>query len=379
MKLFRAATALLLACLLAFMPLNVFAEGGRPSLSAKSAVLIDASSGEVLLEKNAREQMGMASTTKIMTALIAAERLPLGRVISIPREAVNTEGSSVYLCEGELLSVRELLYALLLASANDAAVALAVAVSGSVEAFAALMNERAGELGLTDTSFVNPHGLYDERHYTTAYDLAIISAAALKNSAVREIASSKRAIIPQGVTPECPEGISARYLLNHNKLLGRYKGAIGLKTGFTKKSGRCLVSAAERDGLLLIAVTLNAPDDWNDHTAMLDYGYSHYECVTLYGVGEFVYDYPVSGGCADFVRLANTQPITLTLPKNRSSHECTVTSHRRFELAPVPRGKSLAELTVSIEGRSVSSPLCAIKSVDRVGEKNKFKDFIWIP
>ncbi len=372
MKLFSAFVALLLVCSLTLTTLlPIFAQkGDAPSLSAKSAILIDASDGTVLFEKNAAQRMGMASTTKIMTALIVAERLPLERTVVVPSEAVNTEGSSVYLCEGELLSIRDLLYALLLASANDAAVTLAIAVSGSIEGFAALMNEKAHSLGLTDTSFTNPHGLYDERHYTTAHDLALISAAALQSEAIREIAATKRVVIPQGVTSSNPEGLSKRYLLNHNKMLSRYEGAIGLKTGFTKKTGRCLVSAAERDGLTLIAVTLSAPDDWNDHAALLDYGYSRYERVTLYDVGEFKYDYPLVGGSAPFVTLTNTAPITLTLPKERSGHSFSVTSPQRFEFAPVGRGSCLATLNVSASGKCATSPLCATATVWQRGEKN---------
>ena len=169
------------------------------------------------------------------------------------------EGSSVYLAQDEVLTLKELLYALLLESANDAAVAIAMAVDGSVDAFADRMNRYAAQLGLKDTHFVNPHGLDDDAHYTTARELALITRAALENPDFREIVSTQKTVIPLRGS----EGV--RLLLNHNRLLREYDGCIGVKTGFTKKTGRCLVSAAERDGVMLIAVTLGAPDDWNDH------------------------------------------------------------------------------------------------------------------
>ena len=248
------------------MPASALPEAELP-LSAESAILMDASDGSVLYEKNAHARKGMASTTKIMTALVAAQSMPLDKNILIPKEAVGIEGSSVYLTEGESLTVRQLLYALLLSSANDAATALAIASAGSVESFAEKMNLFAKELGLSDTHFINPHGLYHEDHYTTAFELALITAAALRNTTVKEIVSTYKTDIPLGNEKK------GRLLVNHNKLLKLYEGAIGVKTGFTKKTGRCLVSAAERDGLTLIAVTLNAPDDWNDHIKMLDHGF----------------------------------------------------------------------------------------------------------
>ncbi len=368
MKKFRATVALLLVCsLMLTLSLSALAAPNVSaiSVSAKSAILIDASDGTVIYQKNAKERLGMASTTKIMTALIVAEELPLDKRVAIPKEAVNTEGSSVYLTEGELLTVRELLQALLLASANDAAAALAITLAGSIEAFASKMNEKARDLGLEDTNFVNPHGLYDEQHYTTAYDLAILSAAALENETVREIAATQRAIIPQGVTAENEAGVSKRYLQNHNKMLKLYEGAIGLKTGFTKKTGRCLVSAAERDGLRLVAVTLSAPDDWRDHTAMLDLGFSLYEKVTLFEAGEFTCQYAIVGGAEQYVTLTNTEPICLTLPKSRDEEIITVSSPQRFEFAPIRQGDRLAELTVTVCGKSLSSPLCAVYSVEK--------------
>lgn len=322
-----------------------------PLLSAQSAVLIDAHSGRVLFEKNARTRMGMASTTKIMTALTVLRLAELTDTVSIPREAVGTEGSSVYLCEGEKMTVEQLLYALLLASANDAAVALAIFCAGSVDAFAEHMNAYARELGLSDTHFTNPHGLYDEAHYTTAYDLAIITQSALEVDVLRQIVSTKKTTLPF-------EGENDRRLVvNHNKLLRTYEGAIGVKTGFTKKTGRCLVSAAEREGLTLIVVTLNAPNDWQDHTNLLDYGFENYERRVIADTRELRVSMPLCGGNTNAVTLTNTEPIVLTMNRSHQSVPISVYSSYRFLFAPVSTGERVAIAEVCYEGEICSVPL----------------------
>ncbi len=336
------------------------------ALSAESAVLIDAHSGKVLYESNAHERLGMASTTKIMTALTVTRLASLTDIVSIPREAVGTEGSSVYLCEGEKLTVEQLLYALLLASANDAAVALALFCSGSVEAFANEMNAYAKELGLENTSFQNPHGLYDEQHYTTAYELALITKAALETSVIRRIVSTYKATIPFDGVPD------KRLVVNHNKLLRAYDGAIGVKTGFTKKTGRCLVSAALRDGMTLIAVTLNDPDDWRDHTAMLDYGFENYERRIIADIGELCVDMPITGGVADTVTLKNTAPIALTMPRAEKSPDLTVYSTHRFLYAPVNSGECVAFAEAVYQGETCTAKLEACETVAKKTSKKSF-------
>jgi D-alanyl-D-alanine carboxypeptidase len=208
----------------------------------------------------------MASTTKIMTAAVVLSSLSVDTVVSVPPEAVGVEGTSAYLKEGERLTVLDLLYALLLGSANDAAVTLAVATDGSVSAFAAHMNEVARELGLTQTNFENPHGLPDESHKTTAYELALITAYALRMPRFAEIVGTKRY--------RFRSSLREHTLTNHNRLLSFSEEAIGVKTGFTKKSGRCLVGAVRRDGTTLVSVTLSAPDDWRDHMTLWDYGFT---------------------------------------------------------------------------------------------------------
>ena len=336
-------------------------------VSAESAILMDADSGCVLWEKNAHTRMGMASTTKIMTALTVLRLSSPEDTVSVSDAAIGTEGSSIYLCKGEKMTVEQLLYGLLLASANDAAVALAIHCAGSVETFSGHMNIVADELGLKNTHFTNPHGLYDDDHYTTSYELALITREALKDPLLAKIFSTYKATIPF-----CQEA-DKRLVVNHNKMLKSYEGAIGVKTGFTKKTGRCLVSGAERDGLTLICVTLNAPDDWRDHTALLDYGYENYCRVTFAGVGEYSYSLPVVGGEGDTLTLTNSEPLAMTLPKSHGNASYTVTSNYRFAYAPTVTDKEYARLTVSYDGQTAESPLIATYEIKRSYNKNLFQ------
>lgn len=339
-------------------------QSSPPSVSAKAYVLIDADSGCVISSRAPDERMKMASTTKIMTALVALENADVNRVVSIPKEAVGVEGSSIYLFEGEALTLEALLYAMLLESANDAAAAIAITVGGSIEGFADMMNEKAEELGLENTHFTNPHGLDGDEHYTTARDLALIAAEAMRNESFCEIVSTQKKTIPLNNT----EGV--RLLINHNKLLRSYEGAIGIKTGFTKKSGRCLVSAAERDGVRLICVTLSAPDDWRDHKGLLDYGFEALSSRLLCSEESLEYTVPVVGGNAEYVTLTNKDEIRITLPK--SAPEVTVTVELpRFLYAPVKVGEAIGRAVYSIDGKTIAEvPLYARYSVPQKEEKS---------
>ena len=261
-RLVRRAGALLLfaaltAVLVTAMPFRGVAEGAG---SAKE-IVIEWTTGRVLYALNADERAYPASTTKILTALVVAETLPLDLEVTVPAVAAGVEGSSVYLRAGEKLTVEELLYGLILRSGNDAAVALAVAAGGSVPHFAAMMNERAAACGAERSHFVNPHGLHDEEHYTTARDLALITAEAYRNADLRRIFSTRSVTVG--------EGESRRYFANKNKLLGTFEGANGVKTGYTTKSGRCLVGGAYRDGMQLISVVLDRYDMWAETKRIL--------------------------------------------------------------------------------------------------------------
>ena len=347
-------------------------KAGALDLSARSAILIDADSGKILYGDNYSQKMSMASTTKIMTAVVAIENMPLDKKIKIPAAATGIEGSSIYLCAGEILTLEQLLYALLLSSANDAATAIAISVGGSVEGFANMMNETASRLGLQDTHFENPHGLDGDSHYTTARDLARLTAYALTLPKFREIVSTYKKSIP------FDNKENGRLLVNHNKLLRSYQGAIGVKTGFTKKSGRCLVSSAERNGVTLIAVTLNAPNDWQDHTNMLDYGFQNYEAVTL---GDFAADIPVVSGVKEIVRCTTVENISVLLPKSHGEIETRVEMYP-FVYAPVIQGESLGRIVYICDGKEIGEiEIAAAESVelskqkytvwDRIFDKNK--------
>ena len=334
------------------------------STSAGSAVLLDASGNTIrtLWEQNADKRRGPASTTKIMTALVAAEQLPLSTEVTIPKEAVGIEGSSVYLTEGEIFTLEELLCCTLLESANDAAVAVAIAVSGSIENFAVLMNEKCAELDLKDTHFTNPHGLDHEDHYTTARELGIIAAAALENDALRKIFSTYK------MTVAAPDG-GVRLLINHNRLLKSIDGCIGVKTGYTKSNGRCLVSAAERDGLRLIAVTLDDGNDWHDHTLMLEAGFEAYERVDLSSFTDSLPQIGVVNGEQSRVRTVLAEKVLVTIPKSGVKIECKTEAIAPLP-APISRGQEAGEIIFTCEGKEIARvPLVTAYAAAKKKEK----------
>ncbi len=265
----RKEIRIILLSLIMILLLNVgaYAEDVQIDISASSAVLLVSGSNEVLFEKSAYEKRPMASTTKIMSSIIAIESGRLDEEITVTQEMTSVEGTSMGLLPNDKVSVSELVYGMLLSSGNDAANATAITIAGSTDAFVSMMNDKAKQIGMLSTHFATPSGLDADDHYSTAYDMALLGSYAIENEQFLEICSSPSAVVDYGNPPY------KRRLTNHNKLLKIYDGAIGIKTGFTKKSGRCLVSAAERDGVTLICVTLNDADDWNDHKKLLDYGF----------------------------------------------------------------------------------------------------------
>ncbi len=295
---------LIISLILTVMTVMASAEA-KSKVTARAAALYLPERDIFLFEKMEDERLPMASTTKIMTALVTIENADLDDTVTVTEESVGIEGSSLYLKAGDTVTVEDLIYALMLRSANDAASALAIHVSGDIDSFSELMNNKAKSLGLTDTSFRNPHGLDSDGHYTTAHDLAIIAAEAMKSPTLREITSTyKRTVYVSG---------SERTVVNHNKLLRSYEGAVGVKTGFTKRSGRCLVSAAERDGVLMIAVTLDAPNDWKDHTSLLDLGFSSINTIHLSDLCDIRLSLPASGVFAEKVSVSAKDMTLITL------------------------------------------------------------------
>ena len=347
----RMTAAILVAAVLLF-PTKVEA------ISAEKAILIDAATGRVLYEKNADERSLIASTTKIMTALVVCQHCNVLDRVRIPREAVGVEGSSMYLKEGEVLTVQELLYGLMLHSGNDAAVALAIYCGGTVEGFAELMNDKARSLGLESTHFVNPNGLDAPGHYSTARDMAVLAAYAMTDPIFAQTVSTKQV--------KCGE----RYLTNHNKLLWQVEGAEGVKTGYTKAAGRILVSSASRNDRRLICVTINAPNDWKDHSQLLNEGFEAYSVGQIVNRGEVLGTTEVVGGDAKTVELVADADFSYALREDESPR-IELPEHG-FVYAPVVEGGEAGNAYVLL-GDSVIGrvPMVYGETVEQKTEEKK--------
>ena len=325
-----------------------------PNTSAVSAVLMDADSGRILYTKNGDERRLIASITKLMTALVALESgHAVDEVVTIRSEWTGIEGSSLYLRPGEELRLETLLYGMLLRSGNDAAQAVAGYCGGDVESFVEAMNAKAEALGMGDTHFANPSGLNAEGHYSTARDMAVLAKACLENEKLRAIVATQSV------------ALEGRIFTNHNKLLRQYEGCIGLKTGYTEKAGRTLVSAAQRDGMTLICVTLGAPDDWRDHAALFDYGFEQYESRCLAQKGEVLCRLPVKGSLVPFCEVTAGETITAALSaEERVRFEAVLCSESLT--APVAAGETVGEGIFSLNGEKLARvPLLLAQSVEQ--------------
>ena len=349
-RIFAGTAAALLAAVL-FLPVRAAA------VSAEKAILVDAATGRVIYEKNADQRSLIASTTKIMTALVVCEQCNVLDRMRIPKEAVGIEGSSMYLREGEVLTVQELLYGLMLASGNDAAVALAIYCGGTVEGFAELMNDKARLLGLSGTHFENPNGLDSPGHYSTARDLAVLAAYAMGNPIFAKTVSTK------SVT------VGSRYLTNHNKLLWQVEGADGVKTGYTRAAGRILVSSAVREGRRLICVTINAPDDWRDHASLINEGFSRYQVRQIVAQGDRVGELEVAGGEGRVALLA-AEDVSYALAEGEAVE--IVLPGTGFVYAPVAEGADAGFAHVTVDGKAVLKfPVVYGKTVEQNQEEKK--------
>ena len=324
------------------------------STSATSSILVDTESGRVLYEQNADREMLIASTTKIMTALVAIREGSLTDSVRVSRAAAYTEGSSMYLKEGEELTLETLLYGLMLCSGNDAAVAIAEHISGSQAEFAKLMNQTARELGMEHTSFANPNGLDAEGHYSTARDMARLACAAMNNEMLARIVSTGTAVIGD------------RTMTNHNKLLSYMSDCIGLKTGYTKAAGRTLVSCVERNGQRLIAVTLQDGNDWADHQALYEYGFSTYPVQRLAILGQEVKRVPVQGGNRAAVSLVAAE--SFLWPKAENETIRTKVELDAVLRAPLSAGTKVGQVVFESGGQEIGRMdlLCGESVVPRV-------------
>lgn len=343
----KIVSFLLGLALCAGISVPAFADG-EPGVSAKSAVLMNAGSGQILFAKDEDTQRPMASTTKIMTALLTLEAAQKNnRIITITDEMVRVEGSSMGLRPGDRVSLKALAAGMLTVSGNDAANSAAIAISGSTAAFADLMNRRAEELNLSHTHFVTPSGLDDADHYTTARDLAVLAAEAMKNPDFAEIAGSRL----MNIQYENPG--QTRRFTNHNKLLSMYEGCTGIKTGYTQKAGRCLVSEAQRDGVSLIAVTLNAPDDWNDHQKLLDYGFSKLTSCVIDDSG-FSTSVAVVGGMKGTVEVCGTDGNNVVLDTEESLRIKRTVEIPRFLYAPIEQGQVVGTVRYTLDSKTIA-------------------------
>lgn len=328
------------------------------ALSAQSAVLLDCASGRILYSKQADRQSLIASTTKIMTALIVCEQCNVLDRVKIPQEAVGIEGSSMYLQAGEILTVQELLYGLMLHSGNDAAIALAIYCGGTVAGFVQLMNDKARLLELHNTHFENPNGLDAQNHYSTASDLAHLAAYAMCNPIFAKIVSTKTV------------KVGDRLLKNHNKLLWQLEGADGVKTGYTRAAGRILVSSAVRDGRRLVAVTINAPNDWQDHKQLLDDGFRRYTMRQIIQENQILGSFEIAGGKEKSVELITTE--AFSFPLSNDEEPSIHLPSLGFVYAPIAEGQNAGFAQILLNDRIIGKvALIYGNTVEQIPQEKK--------
>ena len=308
-------------------------------------IVMEVLSKRVLYGSNIHEKKYMASTTKILTAITVIENCDISETVTVTKETVGVEGSSIYLEEGERLTVSDLLYGLMLRSGNDCAETLAVYCSGSIESFAELMNKTAKKIGATESNFVNPHGLHDDAHYTTAYDLALISCYAMENPTFKEIVSTKKKVIPFTTRN------TSRLLINKNKMLTEFDGANGVKTGFTKKAGRCLVSGSLRHGMQLICVVLNCPPMFERSKTLLSNAFNEYSVTKLIESDEII----------DFIKSKNGKSYgvhilkDVVVPLTEKEKDCVTIEYVLPEIlaADVKSGDEIGEIKIYCENNLI--------------------------
>lgn len=333
-------------------------------------IVMEASTYRVLYSNNKDVRMPMASTTKALTLLVAIEKGDLNQIITIPKEAVGIEGSSIYLVAGEKITLKDLCYGLILRSGNDAATAIALTIGGSIEGFAKLMNDKVSELGLKNSNFTNPHGLHDDNHYTSAYDLAVISSYAMQNPTFREIAATKQIRISG------PNN-TVRLLNNKNKILSLYKDGNGIKTGFTKKAGRCLIASSERDGMQLVSVVLNCPPMFERCMSLMDSAHNDYEMKKIAVAGQSICGMNVKGGTVSRMGICLDNDLIIPVKKDGSDEILTSLLTPDYINAPHNNANSIGELEIRINNDLLfTKKLYTIKSIKEKGVLDHFNDII---
>lgn len=354
------------------IPATAFGETEIKS-SAKAMSVIEVNSGRILSQKNQNTRLAMASTTKIMTALVTIENTKnFDEIVKIDKRAIGIEGTSIYLTDKENLTVKELLYGLMLASGNDASVALASYIGdGNIDKFIEKMNNKATEIGAYNTHFANPHGLDDDNHYTTAYDLAIIAGEAIKNPIFREIVSTKR------ITISGNEKVEARYLKNKEKLLNIYDGCIGVKTGFTDNAGRCNVSAVEKDNMLVVCVVLNCPDMFEESVRLLDEVFSKYTMENIIPKDNFICEMQVEGGKKVNTKLFSEKEFNYPLTENEKSLIIIKKDLPEKLIAPIKKENAVGTIMVELNNKIIyKGSIYSIDNIEKEYIKGEIDDII---
>lgn len=344
------------------LPLKARAEELPFTVTAKAYALAEIDTGRLIASKNADVKLPMASTTKIMTAFVAIRSNRLNEEITVTEDDVKVEGSSLSLRAGDVMKLSDMVRGMMAVSGNDAARTIARFLSGSEEDFAVLMNETAKELGMKDTNFKNPHGLPDDEHYTTASDMILLTCAALKEPLFLDIVSSYRTEITY---INSVLGYSVRKLTNSNKLLNVLDGCIGVKTGYTVKSGRCLVSAVRRDGAGVVCVVLNSPDYYNDSEMLLEYG------MTLVTYCDIItdtveYELNVVGGIKTSVRVQNVKYLSGSMLISDYESMKKEIILPKFVYAPIKAGDEVGEIRITLKNDEISVPIVAMENVERI-------------
>ena len=346
----KKAVSLILSLIIAIsVSFTAYAQDDKLSISAEAYVLFCADNGKILNSKNENKKMKPASTTKLMTSLIALEESASNdKQVKFTEEMI-AEGSSMYLKTGEVVKLSDLATGMMMASGNDAANATAISVSGSIEKFSDRMNERAKLIGMENTNFVTPSGLDDENHYSTAYDMALLMSYALENEDFAKLTSQKSAEV-SFIEPSSKKTTYS----NHNRLLSMYEYCTGGKTGYTMSAGRCLVSSAKKDGLTLICVTLNDRNDWQDHIDLYNYGFERYACYQS-DDSNFCVDIPCVGGVEDKTTVVGEKDISIVLStedKSKVERKIYIDS---FLYAPIEKNSKVGKIEYSIDGKVISS------------------------
>jgi D-alanyl-D-alanine carboxypeptidase (penicillin-binding protein 5/6) len=367
----KLQSILMISLMLMFSVLHLTWAAEGPEITAQSALLMDFTTGRILYQKDAYAQASPASTTKILTALVALERGDLQQKITVSGTASKTEGSSIYLYEGETHTLEELLYGVLLSSGNDAALAVAEGLAGNEARFSEWMNEKARSLGALSSSFKNCNGLPKEGHYTTAYDLALITRYALNNPVFDSIVKTKK----KGIL--WPGRDHDKILFNHNKLLWCYRYADGVKTGYTREAGKCLVASATKNGHRLIAVVFNSKLMYDDSRRLFDYGFAKYQLINLVSSRENLGSIDVVSGIKTQVPVLPSRPLTMLFPKGMEKRIKVALEMRKFIEAPVERMQHVGEIQVKLGNEILDRvAVVAAENVPRKSFLRKILDWV---